>query len=143
MIFAKKKVSFAWSSYFMIFISFLVDACATHYCDRGKACRVARDGRPLCECRPFCPRHRKLVCSTDGRLFLNHCELHRTACLEKSRIHIDRTKKCFRKGSFLSYSQNRKYLVSSVLFFTVSLIIFLCENVHFNLYPTRIIDILV
>ncbi|KAL7644797.1 UNVERIFIED_CONTAM: hypothetical protein RMT77_004610 [Armadillidium vulgare] len=75
-----------------------VDPCVSHYCERGKACQLDKDGKPTCDCQPFCQRHRKLVCGTDGRLYLNHCELHRTACVEGSKVHIDRSKRCFRRG---------------------------------------------
>ncbi|CAL4086805.1 unnamed protein product, partial [Meganyctiphanes norvegica] len=75
------------------------DACSSHFCERGRVCRIDRvTGAPNCECQPFCSKHRKLVCGTDGRLYLNHCELHRAACITDATIHIDRSKHCYRKG---------------------------------------------
>ncbi|MPC25641.1 Follistatin-related protein 5 [Portunus trituberculatus] len=74
------------------------DPCQAHFCERGRVCRLDHIGEPQCECQPFCSRHRKLVCGNDGRLYLNHCELHRAACFSGARIHIDRSRKCFRKG---------------------------------------------
>lgn len=74
------------------------DPCQAHFCERGRVCRLDHVGEPQCECQPFCSRHRKLVCGNDGRLYLNHCELHRAACFSGARIHIDRSRKCFRKG---------------------------------------------
>ncbi|XP_042874647.1 WAP, Kazal, immunoglobulin, Kunitz and NTR domain-containing protein-like [Penaeus japonicus] len=74
------------------------EPCQSHFCERGRVCRLDWQGEPTCECQPFCSRHRKLVCGTDGLLYLNHCELHRAACVTGMAIHIDRTRKCFRKG---------------------------------------------
>ncbi|XP_071516864.1 follistatin-related protein 5-like isoform X2 [Panulirus ornatus] len=74
------------------------DPCQAHFCERGRVCRLNHVGDPQCECQPFCSRHRKLVCGTDGRLYLNHCELHRAACVTGAKIHIDRSRKCFKKG---------------------------------------------
>ncbi|KAG7156991.1 Follistatin-related protein 5-like [Homarus americanus] len=74
------------------------DPCQAHFCERGRVCRLDHMSEPQCECQPFCSRHRKLVCGTDGRLYLNHCELHRAACVTGAKIHIDRSRKCFRKG---------------------------------------------
>lgn len=74
------------------------EPCQSHFCERGRVCRLDWQGEPTCECQPFCSRHRKLVCGTDGLLYLNHCELHRAACVTGKAIHIDRTRKCFRKG---------------------------------------------
>ncbi|XP_066987827.1 follistatin-related protein 5-like isoform X2 [Macrobrachium rosenbergii] len=74
------------------------DPCQAHFCERGRVCRIDGRGKPGCECQPFCSRHRKLVCGDDGRLYLNHCELHRAACFIGMTIHIDRSRRCFRKG---------------------------------------------
>ncbi|XP_045617913.2 follistatin-related protein 5 isoform X3 [Procambarus clarkii] len=74
------------------------DPCLAHFCERGRVCRLDHVSQPQCECQPFCSRHRKLVCGTDQRLYLNHCELHRAACVTGAKIHIDRSRKCFRKG---------------------------------------------
>ncbi|XP_042203131.1 follistatin-related protein 5-like isoform X5 [Homarus americanus] len=77
------------------------DPCQAHFCERGRVCRLDHMSEPQCECQPFCSRHRKLVCGTDGRLYLNHCELHRAACVTGAKIHIDRSRKCFRKAGLM------------------------------------------
>ncbi|XP_076032661.1 follistatin-related protein 5-like isoform X3 [Oratosquilla oratoria] len=74
------------------------DPCMAHFCERGRMCRLDKAGIPQCVCKPFCSRHRKMVCGTDGKLYLNHCELHRAACLMGIAVHVDHTKKCYKKG---------------------------------------------
>lgn len=38
------------------------------------------------------------VCGSDGRLYENHCELHRAACLLERKIVAVHSKDCFLKG---------------------------------------------
>ena len=37
------------------------------------------------------------MCGTDGKLYSNHCELHRTACKTGKKIRVDWDFKCFKK----------------------------------------------
>ena len=37
------------------------------------------------------------MCGTDGKLYNNHCELHRTACKTGKKIRVDWNFKCFKK----------------------------------------------
>lgn len=48
-------------------------------------------GKMLCslalpqKCKP----HKRPVCGSNGKTYLNHCELHRDACLTGSKIQVD------------------------------------------------------
>ncbi|KAI4819232.1 hypothetical protein KUCAC02_004488, partial [Chaenocephalus aceratus] len=41
--------------------------------------------------------HYKPVCGSDGKLYQNHCELHRASCLQGHRITIMHSEECFYK----------------------------------------------
>lgn len=77
--------------------NFSDDPCDTKYCGRGHECQIGRDGQAQCVCQRHCKKHRKLVCGSDGNLYLNHCELHRASCLMGKAITIDRKNTCLRK----------------------------------------------
>ncbi|XP_071439347.1 follistatin-related protein 5-like isoform X2 [Hetaerina americana] len=64
--------------------------CLVKYCGKGRECRVGPRGTVACVCQRHCHRHRKPVCGTDGFLYINHCELHRAACLQGRLIAVDR-----------------------------------------------------
>lgn len=51
-------------------------------------------GKANCVCQKRCSRREKLVCGTDGRIYKNHCELHRTACVEDRSIAVDHSFGC-------------------------------------------------
>ncbi|XP_076460170.1 uncharacterized protein LOC143293140 [Babylonia areolata] len=60
-------------------------------CRKGRTCR-----RGLCTCmvEGECKGH-KPVCGSDGVEYPSHCELHRTACVTRLRIRVDRLNSCF------------------------------------------------
>ncbi|KAG7256017.1 hypothetical protein CRUP_038888, partial [Coryphaenoides rupestris] len=63
--------------------------CQHQYCALGRRCAVDPDsGQGACLCLERCRTHYKPVCGSDGRLYRNHCELHRAACLADSQISI-------------------------------------------------------
>lgn len=70
--------------------------CLVKYCGKGRECEVSR-GVAECVCQRRCRRHQKLVCGTDGQLYANHCELHRTACLDDRAIAVDHTYDCMKR----------------------------------------------
>jgi len=63
------------------------DPCINILCHTGQECAVV-NGIAACVCKQSCPDHEKPVCGSNGMTFPNHCELHRTACLEGKRISI-------------------------------------------------------
>ncbi|XP_069700035.1 follistatin-related protein 5-like isoform X2 [Periplaneta americana] len=70
--------------------------CLVKYCGKGRECKTV-DGEAQCVCQRRCRRHQKLVCGTDGQLYANHCELHRTACLQARSIAVDHTFGCVQR----------------------------------------------
>ena len=67
-------------------------------CPPGRECQVLSDGSTKqCVCLSRCKKKYKPVCGTDGKLYNNHCELHRTACKTGKKIRVDWNFKCFKK----------------------------------------------
>lgn len=74
-------------------------ACRRTYCGRGRQCvLMAETGRAECVCQEKCRPSFVPVCGSDGRFYENHCEVYRTACLERRRIYVVHSKDCFFKG---------------------------------------------
>uniref|UniRef100_A0A1B6JZL4 Kazal-like domain-containing protein n=1 Tax=Homalodisca liturata TaxID=320908 RepID=A0A1B6JZL4_9HEMI len=67
--------------------------CLVQYCGKGRECHVV-NGVAQCMCQRRCRKHQKAVCGSDGRLYDNHCELHRTACLTNTQIVVDHSFSC-------------------------------------------------
>lgn len=73
--------------------------CQHKYCGLGQHCVVNHEtGQGDCKCLDHCKPHYKPVCGSDGKLYQNHCELHRTSCLKGFRITIMHSEECFYKG---------------------------------------------
>lgn len=76
------------------------DPCRRTYCGRGRQCvLMAGTGRAECVCQEKCRPSFVPVCGSDGRFYENHCEVYRTACLERRRIYVVHSKDCFFKGN--------------------------------------------
>ncbi|KAG8276434.1 Follistatin- protein 5 [Homalodisca vitripennis] len=67
--------------------------CLVQYCGKGRECHVV-NAVAQCMCQRRCRKHQKAVCGSDGRLYDNHCELHRTACLTNTQIVVDHSFSC-------------------------------------------------
>ncbi|KAM9312998.1 follistatin-related protein 4-like [Gastrophryne carolinensis] len=73
-------------------------SCVKKYCGQGKRCVVSLEsGLPECVCLETCNPRYMPVCGSDGRLYENHCELHRASCLHGKKIYIVHSKDCFFK----------------------------------------------
>ncbi|XP_068457002.1 follistatin-related protein 4 [Clinocottus analis] len=82
------------------------DPCRRTYCGRGRQCvLMAETGRAECVCQEKCRPSFVPVCGSDGRFYENHCEVYRTACLERRRIYVVHTKDCFFKGNACTMSE--------------------------------------
>ena len=66
-------------------------------CPSGQECLVQSDNTERCVCASRCKKRHKPVCGKDGILYVNHCELHRSACLTGKKIGIDWEKACLKK----------------------------------------------
>ncbi|XP_076792976.1 follistatin-related protein 4 [Arvicanthis niloticus] len=74
-------------------------SCGKKLCSHGSRCLLNRTtGQPLCHCLEVCRPRYMPVCGSDGRLYGNHCELRRAACLLGKRIVSVHSKDCFLKG---------------------------------------------
>lgn len=73
--------------------------CEHKYCGLGRHCVANHEtGQGECQCLDHCKPHYKPVCGSDGKLYQNHCELHRASCLRGHRITIMHSEECFYKG---------------------------------------------
>ena len=80
-------------------------ACEHKYCGLGRHCVLDQQtGLGECVCLDRCKPHYKPVCGSDGRLYQNHCELHRASCLGHHRITIMHSEECFYKGEVTALS---------------------------------------
>ncbi|CAI9532830.1 unnamed protein product, partial [Staurois parvus] len=68
--------------------------CANVFCGAGRECAVTEKGDPTCLCIEKCKSHKRPVCGSNGKTYLNHCELHRDACLTGSKIQVDHDGHC-------------------------------------------------
>ena len=74
-------------------------SCGKKLCGRGSRCMLNKEtGEPECRCLEACRPSYVPVCGSDGRVYENHCELHRAACLLGKKIVMVRNKDCFLKG---------------------------------------------
>ncbi|XP_072520111.1 follistatin-related protein 5 isoform X3 [Salminus brasiliensis] len=89
--------------------------CEHKYCGLGKHCVVDHEtGQGQCQCLEHCKPHYKPVCGSDGKLYQNHCELHRASCLAHQRITIVHSEECFYKDDNCRLGDYKK-LKSKVL----------------------------
>lgn len=73
--------------------------CEHKYCGLGRHCVANHEtGQGECKCLDHCKPHYKPVCGSDGKLYQNHCELHRASCLQGHRITIMHSEECFYKS---------------------------------------------
>ncbi|XP_014246799.1 follistatin-related protein 5-like isoform X2 [Cimex lectularius] len=77
--------------------------CLVKYCAKGQECRV-RSGVARCVCVDDCPHHKSPVCGSDGKLYENHCSLHRASCLQGERIAVDHSFTCLQKDEITERS---------------------------------------
>lgn len=78
-------------NFVLFFLS--ADPCLIHYCGSGRQC-VVKENIATCQCVRKCSKHLKSVCGDDGKLYPNHCELHRTSCVINKPIYVDHTFSC-------------------------------------------------
>ncbi|XP_067280870.1 follistatin-related protein 4 isoform X2 [Pseudorasbora parva] len=83
--------------------------CRRTYCGRGRECVVRNGtGRVECVCQERCHTSFVPVCGSDGRFYENHCEMYRTACLQRRRIYVVHSKDCFFRGDTCTMAEYNK-----------------------------------
>ncbi|XP_057706023.1 follistatin-related protein 5 [Corythoichthys intestinalis] len=83
--------------------------CEQKYCGLGRRCTLnPQTGQGQCNCLDRCKPHYKPVCGSDGKLYPNHCELHRASCSERHKITIVHSEECFYKGDSCRLSDYRR-----------------------------------
>ncbi|XP_036053724.1 follistatin-related protein 4 [Onychomys torridus] len=91
-------------------------SCGKKLCNHGSRCLLDRaTGQPSCRCVEVCRPRYMPVCGSDGRLYGNHCELRRAACLLGKRIVRVHSKDCFLKGdtcSMAGYARLKNVLLA-------------------------------
>ncbi|XP_038061885.1 follistatin-related protein 5-like isoform X2 [Patiria miniata] len=66
-----------------------VNPCNFMVCPKGSECTFNSSlADPICVCIRECKPHQRPVCGSDGVLYDNHCELHRAACVKRTRIAV-------------------------------------------------------
>lgn len=80
--------------------------CSARYCGAGRECQVAADGETVgetvCVCVRRCARRHRPVCASNGRVYANHCELHRAACNAGMPLTTRRLSRCLSNGEHVS-----------------------------------------
>lgn len=79
--------------------SHAIDPCASKYCGIGKECELSPNNTiAVCVCMRKCPRRHRPVCASNGKIYANHCELHRAACHSGSSLTKSRLMRCLHHG---------------------------------------------
>ncbi|KAG5307848.1 FSTL5 protein, partial [Pseudoatta argentina] len=79
------------------------DPCLVKYCGVGRECQVSTDGEELvaaCVCIHKCARRHRPVCASNGRVYVNHCEMHRAACNADTPLNTRRLSRCLSNGNY-------------------------------------------
>lgn len=77
------------------------DPCLVKYCGAGRECQVSADGErnvAECVCVRRCARRHRPVCASNGRVYVNHCEMHRAACNSGTQLTIRSLSRCLGNG---------------------------------------------
>ncbi|XP_078050075.1 follistatin-like 5 [Augochlora pura] len=75
-----------------------IDPCAKKYCGPGRECEVSPNGTvALCVCTRKCSRRHRPVCASNGKIYANHCELHKAACNTDSSLTRSRLMRCLHR----------------------------------------------
>ncbi|XP_018395424.1 PREDICTED: follistatin-related protein 5-like [Cyphomyrmex costatus] len=79
------------------------DPCLVKYCGVGRECQVSANGEELvaaCVCIHKCARRHRPVCASNGRVYVNHCEMHRAACNADTPLTTRRLSRCLSNGNY-------------------------------------------
>jgi hypothetical protein len=76
-----------------------LDPCEDVRCSFNSLCVVDSNYRASCQC-PKCPPTTKPVCGSDGKTYVNECELRKQSCTTKTNIRVLHEGKC---SKFIKY----------------------------------------
>jgi hypothetical protein len=76
-----------------------LDPCEDVRCSFNSLCVVDSNYRASCQC-PKCPPATKHVCGSDGKTYVNECELRKQSCTTKTNITVLHQGKC---SKFINY----------------------------------------
>ena len=68
-------------------------------------CAAKADDSTVCECNKMCLEKKDPVCATDGKTYINECELKRQSCLSEKPISVTTKGSCGKSSTTL-----KKYL---------------------------------
>ena len=80
-----------------------LDPCENIKCSFNSLCVVNRNYKASCQC-PKCPPTTKYVCGSDGKTYVNECDLRKQSCLTKTNVTVLRDGKCSKFISFFYIS---------------------------------------
>jgi coxsackievirus/adenovirus receptor len=92
--FPSRNYSSSLCEWFTLFLRvFLIDPCEDKQCSFNALCVVNNNYKASCQC-PKCPPTTKPVCGTDGKNYVNECELRKQSCTTKTNIRVLHQGKC-------------------------------------------------
>ncbi|XP_028394352.1 uncharacterized protein LOC114518524 isoform X7 [Dendronephthya gigantea] len=92
--------------------------CEDKKCPINAQCVVDSDYKASCQC-PKCPPETKRVCGSDGKTYINECELRKQSCTTKTNIKVlhegkcdpCKDKKCYYNSTCVEGNDNKGYCV--------------------------------
>ncbi|EZA56439.1 hypothetical protein DMN91_009952 [Ooceraea biroi] len=72
--------------------------CLEKYCGAGRECQVSgaddEEIVAVCVCVRRCARRHRPICASNGKVYANHCELHRASCNAGTSLTTRRLSRC-------------------------------------------------
>lgn len=113
---------------------------------KGHECVLTEEGEATCICQRQCNViHSRLVCGSDGHIYPNHCELHRSACITQTAITIERGVHCIKSGKMCGLHRLPVLLLllfysyCPILFSSLMVFYFIPVNMYIKVYSNRTI----
>lgn len=85
----------------------LDDPCNYLICKAGRECKIDEDGYAECVCVKECPKHLHPVCGSNNKTYVNHCHLHREACLKHHHLSVKHKGSCKHSNDESSHDSSK------------------------------------